>query len=238
MASKGETKSVKRFAAPKVAKIKRKGKERFVVRPSRGPHTRKTSIPLAVAMRDLIGIADNIKEVKAILNQRKVFVDGKAVSEHRLPVGFMDVISFPNINKFYRVLYDEKGRLIPKEMDAKGSTFKLCKIQDKTIIAKGKVQLNLHDGKNILYDKKCTTGDVIKVELPSLKVLGIYPMAEGSIVYVTGGKHAGEIATIKSITAGTMMRRPLALLEREGKTFETRKDLVFVLGVKEPAIKL
>jgi len=238
MASKGETKNKKKFAAPKVAKIRKKSGGRFTVRHSRGPHSVDKSIPLAVAMRDLIGIADNIREVKSILNEGKVFVDGKVVKDHRFPVGFMDVISFPNINRYYRVLYDEKGRLIPKEIEAKESAFKLCKIADKAIIEKGKTQLNLHDGKNILYSKKCSTGDVLKMELPSLKVLGILPLMEGSIAYVTGGKHAGEVAVIKSIMSGTMMRRPLAVLNKDGKEFETRKGYVFVIGVKEPAIKL
>ena len=238
MASKGETKSKKKFAAPKVAKIWRKSGGRFTVRHSRGPHSADKSIPLAVAMRDLIGIASNIREVKSIINERKVFVDGKPIKDHRLPVGFMDVISFPNINKYYRVLYDERGRLIPKEIGAKESSFKLCKIANKAIVEKGRTQLNLHDGKNILYDKKCSTGDVLKMELPSLNVLGIYPLTEGSIAYITGGKHAGEIAVIKSIMSGTMMRRPLAVLDKDGKEFETRKDYVFVVGVKEPAIKL
>ncbi len=238
MASKGETKNKKRFAASKVAKIRRKSGGKFTVRQSRGPHSASDSIPLAVAIRDLVGAANNIREVKSILNEGKVFVDGRPVKDRRLPVGFMDVISFPSINKYYRVLYDEKGRLIPKEIEAKGSTFKLCKIKNKTAATKNRVQLNLHDGKNIFYDKKCSTGDVLKLELPSLKVLGVYPLIEGSIAYVTGGKHAGEIAVIKSIMGGTMMRRPLAVLEKDGTEFETRKDYVFVLGVKEPAIKL
>ena len=101
MASKGETKNKKKFAAPKVAKIKKKVGGKFTVRHSRGPHSVDTSIPLAIAMRDLIGIANNIREVKAILNEKKAFVDGKPVKNHRYPVGFMDVISFPNINKYY-----------------------------------------------------------------------------------------------------------------------------------------
>jgi len=237
MASKGESKSTKRLAAPKVAKIKRKG-QKFVVRASRGPHSVKSSIPLTVAARELLGIVDNVREMKAVLNEGKVMVDGKAVKDHRLPVGFMDVISFPSVNKYYRVLYDAKGRLEPKEIDAKQSVFKLCRIQGKTIVKGGKTQLNLHDGKNLLYDKKCAAGDVIKVELPTLRVMDYYPLTEGSVAYVTGGKHAGEVATIKSIVAGTQMRRPLAVLEKGEETFETRRDYVFVLGVKEPAIKV
>ncbi|MCK4327812.1 MAG: 30S ribosomal protein S4e [Candidatus Diapherotrites archaeon] len=237
MARKGESKITKRLAAPKVAKIKRKG-QRFVVRPSRGPHSVKSSIPLTVAARELLGIVDNVREMKAVLNEGKVMVDGKVVRDHRLPVGFMDVISFPTVNKYYRVLYDAHGRLEPREIDAKQSVFKLCRIRDKTVVKGGKTQLNLHDGKNILYEKKCAAGDVVKVELPTLRVMDYYPLTEGSVAYVTGGKHAGDVATIKSIAAGTQTRKPLAVLEKGEKTFETRKDYVFVLGVKEPAIKI
>jgi len=237
MARKGESKVTKRLAAPKAVKVVRKG-QKYLVRPSRGPHSVKSSIPLTVAVRDLLGIVDNAREMKSVLNEGKLMVDGKAVKDRRLPVGFMDVISFPTVNKYYRVLYDEHGRLEPKEIDAKNSVFKLCRILDKTVVKGGKVQLNLHDGKNILYEKKCAVGDVLKIELPGMRVMDYYPLTEGSVAYVTGGKHAGEVATIKSIAVGTQMRKPLAVLEKGEKTFETRKDYVFVLGVKEPAIKI
>ncbi|MFC2174937.1 30S ribosomal protein S4e [archaeon] len=237
MASKGESKSAKRLAAPKAVKIERKG-QKFLVRSSRGPHSVKSSIPLTVAARDLLGIVDNVREMKAVLNESRVLVDGKVVKDHRLPVGFMDVISFPSVNKYYRVLYDAHGRLEPKEIDAKNSAFKLCRIQGKTVLKGGKAQINLHDGKNLLYEKKCAVGDVVKLELPGLRVMDSYPLTEGSVAYVTGGKHAGQVATIKSITSGTQMRKPLAVLAKGEDTFETRKDYVFVLGVKEPAIKI
>lgn len=237
MSSKGESKTAKRLSAPKVVKIARKGKA-FIARQSRGPHSVASAVPLSLVVRDLLGLADNAREVKLILNERKAQVDGKAVHDFRLPVGFMDVISFPSVNKYYRMLYDVKGRLEPKEIDAKDSTFKLCKIADKSVTPGGKVQLNLHDGKNVLFEKKCAVGDVVKVELPSLKVLSLYPLTEGSVAYVTGGKHAGETAIVKGMTIGTMMRRPLAVLQKGDKTFETRKDYVFILGIKEPAIKV
>jgi small subunit ribosomal protein S4e len=223
--------------APKVAKIARKGSE-FIARQSRGPHSASSAVPLSLVIRDLLCLADTAHEVKMILNERRAQVDGKVVKDHRLPVGFMDIVSFPSVNKYYRMLYDAKGRLEPHEIDAKDSTFKLCKIVDKTVAPKGKVQLNLHDGKNVFFDKKCAVGDVVKVELPSLKVLSLFPLTEGSVAYVTGGKHAGVTAIVKGMTIGTMMRKPLAVLQKGEKTFETRKDYVFILGIKEPAIKL
>ncbi len=237
MAKKGESKITKRLAAGKAMHVKRK-ENKFITRGSRGPHSATSSVPLTVAIRDLLKLADTAREVKAMLNEGRVLVDGKVVKDYRFPVGFMDVIAFPSVNKYYRVLYDEHGRLKPREIDAKNSVFKLCRIQNKTVIGKEQIQVNLHDGKNILYDKKCATGDVVKVELPSLRVMSSYPLTEGSLVYVIGGKHAGEVAKIKTVTDGTIMRKPLAVLEKGEKTFETRKDYVFVLGVNEPAIKI
>ena len=237
MSSKGESKMAKRLSAPKVVKIARKG-EKYIARQSRGPHSVGGAVPLVLVMRDMLGLAGSAREVKLILNERKAQVDGRAAKDWRLPVGFMDVVAFPSVNKYYRMLYDGKGRLEPREIDAKDSTFKLCRIADKTVTAGGKAQLNLHDGKNVFFDKKCAVGDVVKVELPSLKVLGHYPLTEGSIAYVTGGKHAGVTAVVKGITTGTMMRRPLAVLQKGDASFETRKDYVFILGIKEPAIKV
>jgi len=237
MAAIGESKARKTMSAPRVLHIERK-QTKYIARVSRGPHTAETSIPLVVAIRNNLKLADNAKEVRAMLNEGKVLVDGKINKDLNFPLGFMDVLAFPSVNKYYRIRFDDKGRLVPKEIDAKTSTFKLCRIQNRTVIKGGKIQLNLHDGKNILYDKKVATGDVLKLELPSLHVLEYYPMTEGSVAYVTGGKHAGQVARIKNITTGTMMRKPLALLDKGDSAFETRKDYVFVLGVKEPAIKI
>jgi len=237
MASKGETKIRKRLNAPRTMNIKRKG-DRFIVKSASGPHAIEHSVPITVVLRDMLGLASNMREVKRILVDGKVFIDGKAIKDPHHPVGFMDVFTIPSVNKFYRVAYDTKSRIKLLDIDPRNSQFKLSKIKNKTILKKGKVQLNLHDGKNILSDKECKTGDVLKLGGPSLKIVDMFPMQKGNIAYVTGGKHAGRTAIIEELVPGTAAREPLAILKDGEEEFQTRKDYVFVIGTKEPAIKL
>jgi small subunit ribosomal protein S4e len=238
MASKGEPKTMKRLNAPRTAKVLRKTST-YLVRTHAGPHAKQASVPLIIILRDMLGFAKTKHETKVILNENKLFVDGVIAKDIHRPVGFMDVISLPSVDKFYRVVYDRKGRIALVEIDRKSSSFKLSKVTSKAKVAKGRTQINLHDGRNILVDKDAYgIGDVLKLSIPDQKVLDSFPLKEGSIAYVTGGKHAGETGTVKDIVDGTMVRAPLAVLQGKDKEFQTRKEYVFVLGVKEPAIKL
>ncbi|MBN3037472.1 MAG: 30S ribosomal protein S4e [Candidatus Diapherotrites archaeon] len=238
MASRGESKILKRLPAPKTMHVLRK-EHKFTVKASSGPHAIRNSVPMATVLRELTGMADNLHEVKRILQDGKVLIDGKIVKDYAFPIGFMDVVSIPNVDKYYRAVYDRKGRLKLTEINRQNAGFKLCKIRNKTVIGGGRIQLNLHDGKNILMEKnKYNVGDVLKIEVPSLNVLDSYSLAKGSVAYVTGGKHAGETGRIEDLVPGTMARRPLAVIKSGEEQFETQKDYVFVLGTKEAAVKV
>ena len=95
------------------------------------------------------------------------------------PVGLMDVISMPDMNKYYRVLPSHKG-LFLSPISKEDASFKLMRVEDKTIVKTGISQIALHDGTNIL----AKTGDAeaplevtyetfttLKVGLPEKEVL-------------------------------------------------------------------
>ena len=58
----------KRVAAPKNWRVSRKS-NKWVVNPRPGPHSKDSSIPLLLVVRDLLKLADNTREVKIILNK-------------------------------------------------------------------------------------------------------------------------------------------------------------------------
>ena len=93
-------------------------------------------------------LADTAREAKMIINQGEILVDGTVRKDYKFPVGFMDVIQIPKTGKTYRVLPDEKGRLVLHPISEENQNFKLCRIQNKTTIRGGRQQLNLHDGRN------------------------------------------------------------------------------------------
>lgn len=58
-------------------------------RPSTGPHKLRECLPLIILLRNRLKYALNTKEVKYILMQRLVKVDGKARTDKTYPAGFM-----------------------------------------------------------------------------------------------------------------------------------------------------
>jgi len=223
----------KRLAMPKIIKIPRKEKK-WAPTTIPGPHSKEKSIPLVIAIRDILKFADRAKEAKKIVARRDVLVDQRVVRDHRFPIGFMDVVSFPKINKHYRVLYDVKGNIRLVEIPEENANWKLVRIENKTRVKGGKIQLNLHDGRNILLDEnKYKTGDVLKIEIPSQKILDHFPLEKGSIAMVIGGKHRGKLGHIKDYI---ITRGPQPNIVRFEEGFETIKENVFVVGIARPEI--
>lgn len=238
MAKMGSRKHLKRFKSPKHWPIHPK-EDKWTVKPSAGPHAIESSLPLMIVIRDILGIADNSREAKRIINNGDVLVDGRARKDYKFPVGFMDVVQIPKNEGVYRVLPDEKGRLILHQIKQENVEFKLCKIENKTTLKNGKTQLNLHDGRNAITDDQLNAGDVIKLKVPEQEVIDSIKFEESTIGLVTGGKHTGEIGKIKEINITKSSMPNTVVIETENnKTFLTLKDYVFVIGKDEPAISL
>jgi len=231
MANKGETKTQKKLSVSKVRNIARKGKERFVQKSKPGAHSKHTSVPLAFALRNLLGIADNAKEAKNIINRGAIKVNGVERKDTHFNVGLFDLIENMIEKKKYRAVYDNHGRLELVDVDKKTKDEKLCRIVRKKTMQGGITQLTASDG-STFKEKKTSikVGDSVKVELPSRKIIANYGLKKGNTVYVTGGTHVASIAKIQGIIDGTMNRPKLVELERKGDKFLTVQKNVFVIG--------
>ena len=238
MAKKGEDKKLKRLVAPKTWKIQRKTGT-WIIRPSPGPHPLQRGISLGVLLRDVLGVAKTVKEVKYILRNGKIKVDGTERKAIKFPVGFMDVISIPTLDKYYRVVYDKLGRLDAIEISRSEANKKLTKVVNKTIIKGGKTQLNLHDGRNILTDKTdVKVGDSLLISVPSQEIKSVLKLDKGNIAYITGGKHAGNMGEIIELIPGTITRAPQARIKVGDEEVTTRTNYLFIIGEKEPVIRI
>lgn len=236
MATKAGKRHLKKVAAPAAWKVQRKDHV-WIMRPVPGAHPIEESVPLGVAIKDMLGLCATTREAERIIKQKNITVDGRAVTEPRLPVGFMDVIGVAG--KHYRIAYDHRGRIAIGEIPAKEAGFKLCRVQDKTMTAGGKLQLNLHDGRNILVSEdKYSTGDVLKISVPDQKIMDHFKLEKGAVAYITGGTHAGRVASITDVQPGTMTRDSLVTLEKEGASLLTPKYYVFVVGKDKPVISV
>jgi len=224
---------LKRLVAPKSWKIRRKGIT-FVTRPRPGMHSKKNSISLNLVLRDMLEYAKTTRDVKVILSKGSVLVDGKQRKDHRFAVGVMDIIEMPKINKCFRILLNKKGNLYPIEIKGDETKIKLCKIVGKRVIKKGKIQLNLNDGRNIIIDKNnYKTGDTLVIQLPEQKIKEHLKFEKGSFVYLSGGKHKGESGIAEEIKDNIIKVKP-----KSGESFETTKKFAFVIGKEKPIITL
>lgn len=238
MAKMGSRKHLKRYKAPKHWPIHPK-ENKWTVKPNAGPHAIEESLPLLLVVRDILGVADNSREAKRIINNGDILVDGRARKDYKYPVGFMDVIEIPKTESTFRVLPDEKGRLILHSITAENKEFKLCKITDKTTIKGGKTQLNLHDGRCYLDEGDYKVGDVVILKVPDQEINEVISFENGTIGLITGGKHIGEIGRIKEINiTKSSMPNTVEMETDDKKTFLTLKDYVFVIGKDEAAITL
>ena len=70
------------------------------------------------------------------------------------------------------------------------------------------------------------------LELPSFKIKEILPLDKDASVFLTKGKHGGDNGVLKEIKGQE------ALYSADGKVVETAKEYLFVVGKKEPVIKL
>jgi small subunit ribosomal protein S4e len=147
MAKMGSRKHLKRFKAPKNWSISPK-ENTWIVKPAAGPHAIEDSLSLLAVIRDILGLAENSREAKRIINTGTVLVDGRARKDYKYPVGFMDVIQIPLSGETYRVLPDLKGRLILHPIPSENEGFKLCKITDNFQFEKGALVL-ITGGKHI-----------------------------------------------------------------------------------------
>jgi small subunit ribosomal protein S4e len=228
-------KHVKRMAAPNSWAVPRKTSH-WVSKPSPGPHGLAESMPLMSVIRDMLKLCDNSREARFIIGGRGVAVDGKIVTDYKFPVGLMDVVTLIKTKQSYRMLMDYKARLQLVAIDDTEKGWKLSRIDDKKVVKKGKVQLNLHDGRCILLPKdQYKTGDVLKIELPSQKIVKVFKLEKGNTAMLVGGSHPGSVQTIESyqIRRGSA---PNIVTFKEG--FGTVKENVFVVGDKTSEIKL
>lgn len=226
---------MKRLTAPKAWPIKRKSSV-WVTKQSPGAHRIGESMPASLVLRDLMGICDTAREAKRVIGNRELRVDGKAVKDPKAPIGIMDVIEVPKMGIAYRMLLTDKGKLTVVPIEADEAAFKICRIEDKTLVKGGRFQLNLSGGRNILIDADdYKVGDSLRVEVPDQKVAGHYPLVEGATAYVTSGSQVGKVKTVKAVKVVKGSASNVVVFD-DGN--ETTACNVLVIGADKAEVKV
>jgi small subunit ribosomal protein S4e len=247
MGKKGGRRHLKRKKSPRFWRIHPK-ESQWAVKPIAGPHSQKACISLSSLLRDALGYAKSTRESKIILAQKRVSVDGKIRRDHKFPTGLMDVVELPDANMSFRILPAVGKGLTAVRIPKDEAKSKLCRIEDKTTVRKGRVQLNLHDGRSIIVpvqdpqspkEDTYKTRDTVRISIPTQKILGHLKFVEGAYAIVTSGRNLGRHGKVMKIEPSTVARTATALIEDpSGNRFETIADYLFIVGEEKPTIKI
>jgi len=153
------------------------------------------SVPVVIAVRDMLKLARTSGEVKKMINQKLLKINSRPVKDLRESIQLFNLFE---AGKTYTLTLLPTGKFVFEE--AKDSAIRLCKIINKTLIKKNKIQLNLHDGSNVISDEKVSIGDslfldsqgkikkhlLLQKEKPILIISGKYIGLKGKILSLDG----------------------------------------------------
>ncbi|AFZ81251.1 40S ribosomal protein S4, putative [Theileria equi strain WA] len=236
---RGPKKHMKRINAPSHWMLdKLTGK--YAPKASPGPHKLRECLPLLVLLRNRLKYALTYDEVKLIVMQRLVKVDGKVRTDITYPTGFMDIVSLDRTNEFFRMLYDTKGRFCPHKITPEEASYKLCRVK-KTFLGPKEVNIAItHDGRTIRYvHPEIKAGDSVRVDLATGKILDFLKFEIGNLVMVTGGHNVGRVGTIVNKEKHPGSFDLIHIKDSQDSTFSTRSSNVFVIGLgSQPYVSL
>lgn len=226
---------MKRLAMPRTWAIPKKIHV-WATKQSPGAHSVEESMSAGMVLRDMLKVCDTAREAKKIVANRDMIVNGKKVKDVKMPVGIMDTIAIPKMNIYCRMLLTGKGKLTTVSISEEESKWILCRVENKTKIAGGKLQLNLSGGRNVILDaNQYKTGDSVKLNLENNEIVASYPLAENATVLITNGRHAGKVETVETVSISSASSANIVTFKSKS---ETVKDNVFVIGTGKSEITL
>lgn len=228
--ARGHKKHLKRLHAPKHWML---GKMDgiWAPRPSTGPHKLRECLPMIIVLRNRLKYALNGQEVKMICMQKLVKVDGKTRTDHRFPVGFMDVVRMDKSGDTFRLLYDVKGRFVLHRISEEEAQFKLCRV-NRMELTKGKTPyIATHDGRTIRYpDPLIRVNDTVRVNINTNEIEDFLKFEIGQTVMVTKGKNTGRVGELVHVEHHPGSFDIVTVRDRSGHEFVTRLSNLFVIG--------
>lgn len=224
---------LKRTSMPKSWPVKKKN-IKFIAKPNAGSHKLKYVSSMVILIRDVLKFASTSKEVKRVLHQEEILVNGKRIQDIKAAIGMFDVIEIKKLAEKYILLFDEVGRikLVPTKED-----LIYLKVSKKTVTPGKKYQLNFMNGFNFFVTKKEFIGtkvnDTVVYDFAKKKMSSILNLKENNFVYVFDGKFQGKFGQVKSFISYNGVAKDVVSLDVEGVEQNTAKDYCFVVGAKK-----
>jgi len=229
--ARGIVKHLKRMFAPKHWMLD-KLKGRWAPMPSPGPHKARECMPLIVMLRERLKYALTYREVKMIVMQRLIKVDGKVRADMFYPAGFMDVVSIDKTKENFRLMYDTKSRFALHKISKEESTYKLCRVKKVVRGPRGIPYAYTHDGRTLRYpDPDVKSNDTVRLDLATGKMLDHIKFESGNMAMISGGNNIGRVGTIQHREKHPGSFEMVHIKDAVGHTFCTRLSNVMPIGV-------
>ncbi|MEK6894740.1 MAG: hypothetical protein AABX10_04725 [Nanoarchaeota archaeon] len=169
--------------------LARKG-SKYVARAIRNS---SNSVPLIVAVRDMLKLAKTSKEVKGMVHNKKLKINGKVAKNLTDPICLFSRIE---ADKNYLLTMLPTGRF--SFVETKDNERKL-KIMGKTMVKGKKLQYSLHDGTSIVSDKEFSVGDTLILNNEN-KVSKHIALDKGKEVFAFSGSYIGKQGKVQDVS--------------------------------------
>ncbi|MFX1285084.1 MAG: 30S ribosomal protein S4e [Promethearchaeota archaeon] len=247
MGKKGSPRHRKRLSAPITYPIKRKHGT-FTIRPYPTRSKIETSIPLGIIMREMLGYAKTLSEVKRILVKKLIKIDGKVCTNYKYALGPMDILEISKTNEYFRLTpYRGKREFKLHPISKEEAHLKILRINGKRTVKGGQIQINFHDGRNHLINleeeqkfpvNQLTVKDSILFNLEDKTIDDHYPFATGSTALIMGGHNTGLFGRIQEIEQQSGRKMRTVTLETEEGEIKTTEGNIFIIGREKPVIEI
>lgn len=178
----------------------------------------QNAVPVLIAVRDMLKLAHTAHEVKHLIKQKMLKLNGRLVRDMHESIKLFNQFE---ADKTYRLSLLSTGRFVFKEL-TKPEDF-LHKVIGKKTVKKGRTQLNLHDGTNLITKEKIAIGDSLYLNAKG-KITSHIPLEKGREVFITAGKHLGTIGKIRERN-----NNRVNVELQGGRTATLEKRVLFVL---------
>jgi len=151
------------------------------------------SVPVVIAVRDMLKLARTTAEVKMMIHRKQLKINGRTVRDHKESIKLLNLFE---ADKTYILTILPTGKFsleVAKEKD-----MRLCKVINKTLVKNNTIQLNLHDGSNLVSKTPIYVGDSIYLDF-SGKIRKHISLEKGKDVFIIKGKYLGHNGKIESI---------------------------------------
>lgn len=174
------------------------------------------SVPVVVAVRDMLKLARTSKEVKEMIKEKVLKLNGREIKDERESIKLFNVLQ---ADKTYVLTFSPIGKFTFEEIKSKE---RLAKVIGKKILSGKKTQINLHDGTNILSNEKIKIGDSVYIDSNN-KIAKHVSLEKGKECFVISGKYVGKKGKIHSL------ENDFADVHLEGNSVKIEKGRLAVL---------